>query len=247
LDAVLADIARRGADVTVNLGDILSGPLWPRETAERLMALQLPTIRGNHERQLLACDAADCAARHAAGEVLGSDAYAAACVTPAQRDWLAALPNTLRLTDDVLLCHGTPTSDHHYLLETVDASAPDGCRAATPDELRVRLAGVQASLILCGHTHLQRIYCAGEQGSTADASMLVVNAGSVGVQAFDDDWHGFHKIQNRSAHARYALCERTRAGWQVALHAVAYDWASAVAQARANGHDDYARWLTGFA
>ena len=50
LEAVLADIARRGADLVVNCGDILSGPLWPAETAERLMALNLPTIAGNHER-----------------------------------------------------------------------------------------------------------------------------------------------------------------------------------------------------
>ena len=39
LDAVLADIAREGVDVTVNLGDIVSGPLWPGETCARLMAL----------------------------------------------------------------------------------------------------------------------------------------------------------------------------------------------------------------
>ncbi|MDZ4355615.1 MAG: metallophosphoesterase family protein, partial [Variovorax sp.] len=55
LNAVLADVARRGADLIVNCGDILSGPLWPAETAERLMALDLPTIAGNHERQLLRC------------------------------------------------------------------------------------------------------------------------------------------------------------------------------------------------
>jgi predicted phosphodiesterase len=30
LEAVLADIARRGCDLVVNLGDIVSGPLWPR-------------------------------------------------------------------------------------------------------------------------------------------------------------------------------------------------------------------------
>ena len=53
LDAVLDDIARRGVDVTVNLGDIVSGHLQPRATAQRLMALDLPTIRGNHERQVL--------------------------------------------------------------------------------------------------------------------------------------------------------------------------------------------------
>src|SRR6202042_3518788 len=56
LDAVLADIDRRGVDLIVNLGDILSGPLLPAETAERLMALDLPTIRGNHERQVLTLD-----------------------------------------------------------------------------------------------------------------------------------------------------------------------------------------------
>ena len=45
LDAVLADIALRGVDVTVNLGDIVSGHLQPRATAARLMGLGLPTIR----------------------------------------------------------------------------------------------------------------------------------------------------------------------------------------------------------
>lgn len=53
LDAVLDDVRRRGADVIVNLGDILSGALHPAETADRLIALDLPTIKGNHERQLL--------------------------------------------------------------------------------------------------------------------------------------------------------------------------------------------------
>ena len=47
LDAVLADIERRGVDLIVNLGDIVSGPLLPRETAERLMSLEL----ADHPRQ----------------------------------------------------------------------------------------------------------------------------------------------------------------------------------------------------
>ena len=80
LDAVLADIERRGADLIVNLGDILSGPLLPRETADRLMALQLPTVRGNHERQVLSMDPADMGA---------SDRYAFDTITDAQRDWIA--------------------------------------------------------------------------------------------------------------------------------------------------------------
>jgi len=40
LEAVLAELAREPVDLVVNLGDILSGPLWPCETAERLMALR---------------------------------------------------------------------------------------------------------------------------------------------------------------------------------------------------------------
>ena len=56
LEAVLDDIERQGADVIVNLGDILSGPLYPSQTADRLMQLGLPTIRGNHDRQLLGAD-----------------------------------------------------------------------------------------------------------------------------------------------------------------------------------------------
>ena len=39
LQAVLSDMARRGVDQVINCGDILSGPLWPRETGDELMAL----------------------------------------------------------------------------------------------------------------------------------------------------------------------------------------------------------------
>ncbi|CAH2405148.1 hypothetical protein MES4922_40086 [Mesorhizobium ventifaucium] len=53
LDAVLDDLRQRGgADLVVNLGDCVSGPLWPRETMERLEALALPTVRGNHDRRV---------------------------------------------------------------------------------------------------------------------------------------------------------------------------------------------------
>jgi len=56
LEAVLADIRKQGVDLIVNAGDILSAPLEPAATADLLIPLQLPTIRGNHERQLLACE-----------------------------------------------------------------------------------------------------------------------------------------------------------------------------------------------
>ncbi|MEL6296837.1 MAG: metallophosphoesterase family protein, partial [Pseudomonadota bacterium] len=48
LDAVLADIARRGITDVVNLGDTVAGPLDPAGTADRLMAVNMPTVAGNH-------------------------------------------------------------------------------------------------------------------------------------------------------------------------------------------------------
>ena len=228
LAAVLADIARRGADLTVNCGDLLSGPLWPRETADQLMGLRLPTIAGNHERQLLAC-----------AQIPGgaSDQYAFEQTTAAQRNWLAALPAPLEPAPGVVMVHGRPDSDLDYLLGTVDAAEPAGVRLATPEEVAARVQGIAAELIVCGHSHHPGVMHLPD-------GPLVVNAGSVGLQAYDDDHGGLHWIRNGSPHARYALCERTAAGrWQVELIAVDYDWDSAAARARRNGAADWARWL----
>ena len=53
LEAVLEDIVRHGVDATFNLGDLVSGPLEPNWTADILMDLDVPTVRGNHERHLI--------------------------------------------------------------------------------------------------------------------------------------------------------------------------------------------------
>ncbi|WP_280153736.1 metallophosphoesterase family protein [Piscinibacter sp. XHJ-5] len=236
LDAVLADIDEAGADVTVNLGDILSGPLWVAETAERLMALELPTIAGNHERQLLELP------RERMG---ASDAHAAAQLDDRRRAWLAWLPKTLRLTDEVLCCHGTPTHDLVYFLETVVAQ-PDGpgIRAATPAEARERagtaMAGVPHAVILCGHSHVPRVL------RLADGR-LIVNPGSVGLQAYDDGPAHPHVVENGSPHARYAMLRRREAGWQVELRSVPYDAEAAARLAESNHRPDWADALrTGF-
>ena len=230
LQAVMADLARRGVDLVINCGDSLSGPLWPRETADALMALGWPTIAGNHERQLLTC------ARRPGGP---SDQFAFEHSTPAQRTWLAALHATLEPAPGVFVCHGQPGDDREYLLETVE---PDGSRAATGAQVLQRLHGTEgadASLLLCGHSHLSRVV---QVGTT-----LCVNPGSVGLPAYDDDHIAFHIHQTGSPHARYALCERVDtgagAGWTVAQIAVAYDWHAASAQAARNGAHDWARWL----
>jgi predicted phosphodiesterase len=228
LEAVLADAAERGVDQFVNLGDIASGPLWPRETVARLMALGWPTISGNHERQLL---------HDPDTKINRSDRYARAELTAEQKTWFAGLPGTLWL-GDVFLCHGTPASDNLYWLETLDAGAPTP-RQASSAEVGERVGGVElgdASLVLCGHTHVARSLGLGEQ-------TLVVNPGSVGLPGFDHDYPGPHVVEAGSPHARYAIVERTARGWDVTFRHVVYDWHVAARRAAENGRPEWARAL----
>ncbi|MCE9573069.1 MAG: metallophosphoesterase [Deltaproteobacteria bacterium] len=54
LDAVLADIAARGADQVVCLGDVATLGPHPREVLDRLRALDGPAILGNRRGRLRA-------------------------------------------------------------------------------------------------------------------------------------------------------------------------------------------------
>jgi len=239
LEAVLADIAAQAVDTTVNLGDILSGPLWPAETADRLMALGLPTLAGNHERQVLTFPIERMSA---------ADAHTVVRLQDAHRAWLAALPKTLQLTPEVFCCHGTPDNDLVYFLETVTPGhvprIDAGLRRASLAEAEARagdaMRGIANAVILCGHTHVPRVMRLSD-------GRLVVNPGSVGLQAFDDDHLHPHVVENASPHARYALLHRQPSGWQVELRGVPYDHEAAARQAEANDRPDWADALrTGF-
>jgi predicted phosphodiesterase len=224
LDAVLEDIDKRGCDLIVNLGDILSGPLQPAETADRLMALDLPTIRGNHERQLL----------EQAPERMGpADAFTHARLARDHLDWLRGLPTSLRLEGGVHLCHGTPDSDLEYFLEDVDEH---GAAPAAVDVVLERVGDLDAELILCGHTHMPRSM------QLADGR-LIVNPGSVGLQAIAWDRPHPHVMNVGTPHARYALFERGERGWTVTHVSVAYDWDAAAALAESNGYPRLAHAL----
>lgn len=223
LEAVLADIERRGVDLIVNLGDILSGPLWPRETADRLMALRLPTIKGNHERQLLAADLEAMSA---------SDRYAAESLTAAQRDWLSSLPQTL-WAGNAFLCHATPTSDVECFLEDI----VEGELIASPlASIVARTEPCTASLILCGHTHLPRV-------AYLPGGRAIVNPGSVGIQAYFGHHPIPHTVELGSPHARYAIVEPRPTGWLAELIAVPYDFEAAARLAEQRGMPDWARAL----
>jgi len=221
LPALRAVVADAGAvDAWLNLGDILSSPLWPAETADWLMPRGWFTMAGNHERQLLT---------QALPRMSRTDRHTAELLQPAHRAWLAALPPMLRPMPGLLCVHGTPTSDLVYLLETV---TPTGLREAAPPEAAERLGTPDASLVLCGHSHVPR--------DVLVNGVRVVNPGSVGLQAYDDSHPYDHVVENGSPHARYAWVESTPTGWQVTQRQVAYDWEAAAVQAERHGRGDWA-------
>ena len=224
LEAGLAHIRALGdIDRLVVAGDLLSGPLEPSETADLLMGLDAAVIRGNHERQLLACASAP------GGE---SDQYAFEHTTDAQRAWLAGLPATLELAPDVLVCHGTPETDLVYLCEELGTPVT----LATDEVITTRLAGNRQGLVVSGHSHHPRTV-------RLSTGQLVVNAGSVGLQAYTAEHPRPHHVENGSPHARFVVCERTPTGWQAEQHQVSYDWDAASAFAARHGLADWARWL----
>jgi len=220
LRAVLAHITRECApDLVVNLGDHVSGPLQPAETADLLMNTRHIAVIGNHDRHLLG----------APTQMGPSDEFGSRQISDAQRLWIAGLPQTTWLDGGIFLCHGTPECDEAYFLENVDEC---GCKPATEAQIFERAGGLPAELILCGHTHLQRAFRFRD-------GRLIVNPGSVGVPAFGSDQPHRHKMESGTPHARYVLLDNDR-GWQVKFMHVEYDWNSASRIAAARHRSDWA-------
>jgi predicted phosphodiesterase len=223
LEAVLDDARRLGADLMLNLGDIVSGAADPRGTMDLLYALDMGTVRGNHERNLVDIPR---------DRQQPSDRYAFDRLTSQDLDWLAALPACIEPADGVLAFHGSPTDDLCYLLET---STPDGLREATDSEVAERLGDALGRwrLYLCGHTHLQRTR------RLADGA-LVVNPGSVGMPAFTSEVPYPHVAEAGTPHARYAVVDDANGSWRAELRLVAYDHEAAALIAQRNGRPDLA-------
>ena len=225
LETVLADIKARGADTIVNLGDVVTSPLWPRETCELLDTLGLPTVRGNHDRWIV--DAPP-------DKLTPSVVFARESLTDAQRTALGALPKTLEVAPGVFAVHGTPASDTEYLLE----EAVEGrLELVTPAVLELRLLGVTAKLILCGHSHHQHVV-------QAHGERLIVNPGSVGCPRYADNSDRF-LAEAGSPHTRYAIATERGGRWSVELFVLDYDWTPVIQQAERNDREDWAEGFLG--
>jgi putative phosphoesterase len=157
LEAVLADVP---ADATIVVGgDVVYGP-FPAETLERLRGLgdRVQWLRGNVDREL---DPGEDGL--APGETIE---WVRGRLSDEQIAFLHGLPPTVELELDglgrVLFCHATPRND----LDVFTAITP-------AERVAPAFAGVDADLVVLGHTHMQF--------DREIAGIRVVNAGSVGM------------------------------------------------------------------
>jgi putative phosphoesterase len=177
LDAVLAQV---DADVVVVGGDTVAGPV-PAETLERLRSLDADVrfIRGNADREVY-----EERQGLAPPEVME---FVRARLSREQIDFLRSLPLTLSI-GRVLFCHATPRDDEEILTRI------------SPDERwREALAGVDAAVVVCGHTHVQFDRQIGE--------VRLVNAGSVGMPYADEPGAYWALLDGTDLELRHTRCQ----------------------------------------
>ncbi|HEV2415783.1 MAG TPA: metallophosphoesterase family protein [Candidatus Dormibacteraeota bacterium] len=163
LEAVLAEVHVERPDLMLFCGDVASGPM-PAETIDLLMTLGgARFVRGNADRGLI---------EEFDGKVRGVMPgpfvdWCAKQISSRHRDFLASFEDKIEIDGveglgRVLFCHATPRNDMDVM--TVETPV---------DRMRMLLAGVDASVVVCGHTHMQFDRMVGR--------VRVVNAGSVGM------------------------------------------------------------------
>jgi diadenosine tetraphosphatase ApaH/serine/threonine PP2A family protein phosphatase len=217
-------------DRIVDLGDRVSGPLWPRETFELLQRRGIPGVRGNHDRL------AGSTSRNGLGR---SDSFAFDALDAAQRESLAHLPFRMTVLPGIEAFHATPRHDERYLLDEIREG-----RMTRADSTRIgeRLGKIDARIVLCGHSHRAELV-------QIPDGPLIVNPGSVGCPAYDDPTGQPHVSEAGSPHARYTILDlgESPAMPGVEFRAIAYDFEAAACRAEANSRSEWAFALrTGF-
>jgi predicted phosphodiesterase len=166
LEAVLREIREEEVDEIIIGGDVMPGPM-PKEALECLLDLNMKVqfIQGNGDRVVLdqmrgtQSDEVPAAFR----DVIR---WVAAHLTQGDKHLLASWSKTLSVEipplGPVLFCHATPRSDVELFTKL------------SPEEPLIRIFdNGDASVVICGHTHMQFDRTIGR--------IRVVNAGSVGM------------------------------------------------------------------
>ena len=165
LEAVLAEVRTVAVDAVVIGGDVLPGPM-PRECLELLLSTGISTefIHGNGESA--AVEALTGGTIESVPEAFRPWVQWSAAQLPDELARLSSWPDTISLDaaglGPTLFCHATPRNDTEIFTKL------------SPESRVLELfSGVEASVAVCGHTHMQFDRTVG--------SLRIVNAGSIGM------------------------------------------------------------------
>lgn len=226
LESVILDAKQHNVDMMVNLGDIFYGPIAPKATYDLLMENNFITIRGNQDRQIYNATTQEINSNPTMQFIindLGSKPI----------EWMKTLSFDKKLTEDIYICHGSPTNDLEYLLENIDNGYPVLCK---DHEIQERLNGQKSKIILCGHTHISRTV-------SLESGQIIINPGSVGLPAYTDDEPIIHSMENYSPHASYCIIEKKDNKWIIQNIKVDYDFQRAAAEAIKRNRKDWGHFL----
>ena len=217
LDAVLAELA--DVDELVCLGDVAIGP-FPVETVRRLRDLGCPVAMGNWDAWLL--DGIPGLSGEVGPRLRAQGEWCAARLDDEDRGFMRGFERRLELTLDgtrAVMFHASPRSHSELLLPEISR-----------EELDAALVGVDAELLLAGHTHLQTL--------RRRPSSLFANPGSVGLPF--SEWPGGGSLRV-SRWAEYALATVDGSGLRLEFRRVSYDVDALLAAVRESGmpHADW--------
>lgn len=225
LSAVLADIKSRGINDVINLGDHFFGALEPETVAGILRENPMLCISGNTDREILQSIDSDFTKD-------GMDRVKAD-LSQQSITWLRNLPKTATHDGLFFICHGTPESDDEYLLEKVTAN---GVFVHNDEDLVARTKHIKERIILCGHSHVNRIiYLSNDK--------LILNPGSVGLPAYLGTGEHRFAMESNTPHAKYAIVHIDGDNINIEQVLCTYDWYKASEAARKNGNEKWANFL----
>ncbi|MFC7686341.1 metallophosphoesterase family protein [Ureibacillus sp. GCM10028918] len=221
LQAVLLDIRSRGIKEIYNLGDSLYGPLFPIETYKLLVHDNIRNIRGNCDRILLDLNTDNPTVQYVQDLLEGE-----------HKEWISKLPFSLE-TEDFYFCHGTPISDDGYFLEEM---SPNGSMLKKTEDIMELVKGVSQNIIFCAHTHIPRVvYLPNHK--------IVINPGSVGLPAYEDELPIYHKMESGSPYANYTIVTKKENEWFIEQILIPYNRDAAIKQSEKNGRIDWVNAL----
>ncbi|WP_121970960.1 metallophosphoesterase family protein [Leptolyngbya sp. BC1307] len=145
LKAVLADIDQQGVEQTFCLGDLVGYGPYPNEVVAMIRDRQIPTCQGCWDEDIIdGLNACECSYPSLLAEKRGRLAHewTDAEVTAETREYLAQMPLALR-HENLCFVHGSPQSQHEYLLPETSAFIA-----------LERVLSTGADILFCGHTHV---------------------------------------------------------------------------------------------